>query len=425
MILGRRDIILFLLLIIFIAFAPRAEAGRLSDLKNQVRSTASSIVELEKDISKYRVQLNKIGREKRTLEGAIYELDISRSKVQTDLNVTEKRIDNTELTIEILGLEIQEKEAKIDLNTDTVAQTIRRINEADSQTLVESVLGYENLSDFWDEADSLQQFQSALTVDLAELIELKKNLESNRVDLQVERQNLGAFRSDLFGQRSAIDANINEKDVLLDTTKNQESNYQALLNEKLKRKVAFEEELRAIEEQIRIEIDPDSIPSSGSGILAWPVDNVVITQYFGNTSFSTANPQVYSGAGHNGIDLGVSQGSKVKSALVGTVVATGDTDLVCRNASYGKWVLVRHNNGLSTLYAHLSVISVSKGQGVRSSQTLGFSGNTGFSTGPHLHFTVFASEGVQVGNLRSRACGTTYTIPLADRSAYLNPLSYL
>src|SRR3989344_2762920 len=165
----------------------------------------------------------------------------------------------------------------------------------------------------------------------------------------------------LVGQRSVIEENKAQKDTLLKVTKNEESTYQALLAEKIRQREIFERELAAIEDELRIAVDPGSIPSSGSGVLAWPLDTILITQYFGNTPFASANPQVYGGRGHNGIDLSASTGTRVKAALSGTVTATGNTDLQPGCYSYGKWVLVRHANGLSTLYAHLSVISVSPG----------------------------------------------------------------
>ena len=88
------------------------------------------------------------------------------------------------------------------------------------------------------------------------------------------------------------------------------------------------------------------------------------------------------------------------------------------------WVLVRHGNGLTTLYAHLSSISVSKGQSVLTGQLLGHSGNTGYATGPHLHFTVYASDAVQFKQYTCRS-GPTVTVPISAYSAYLNPMDYL
>ena len=83
----------------------------------------------------------------------------------------------------------------------------------------------------------------------------------------------------------------------------------------------------------------------------------------------------------------------------------GNTDQSCQGVSCGKWVLIKHANNLSTLYAHLSIIKVSGGQQVETGQLVGYSGDTGYATGPHLH-GVFASEGVEIKSYRSKICGT-------------------
>ena len=180
-----------------------------------------------------------------------------------------------------------------------------------------------------------------------------------------------------------------------------------------------------VEAKLQTVVDVSKLPKYGKGVLKYPVDNVVITQYFGNTPFSSKNPQVYNGSGHNGIDFGVKTGTPIYSAQSGTVLGTGDTDAACNGVSYGKWVLVKHANGLSTLYAHLSVIQVKAGDTVGSRQRVGLSGNTGYSTGPHLHFTVYASDAVEITNYKSKVCGTNMRMPIAPRPGYLNPLSYL
>ena len=79
---------------------------------------------------------------------------------------------------------------------------------------------------------------------------------------------------------------------------------------------------------------------------------------------------------------------------------TGNTDLVPGCYSFGKWVMVIHGNGLSTLYSHLSSIDIMKGQQVNTKQILGLSGMTGYATGPHLHFGVYATEGTQIMTLK-------------------------
>jgi len=185
----------------------------------------------------------------------------------------------------------------------------------------------------------------------------------------------------------------------------------------------FTQELNNYEAQLRIIIDPTSYPSAGKGILAWPVDNVFITQKFGDTAF--AKTGAYNGRGHNGIDFRASMGTKIKSTLGGIVEGTGNTDLVKGCFSYGKWVLVRHDNGLSTLYAHLSLISVNSGQRVKTGDIIGYSGNTGYSTGPHLHFGVYATQGVRILKYENSINCKNAIIPVADLRAYLDPLVYL
>ena len=148
-----------------------------------------------------------------------------------------------------------------------------------------------------------------------------------------------------------------------------------------------------------------------------------ITQYFGNTAFAKSG--AYNGSGHNGVDFGTPVGTKLKATLGGTVIGTGDTDVTCAGASYGKWILIQHNNGLASLYAHLSLIKVSKNDVVSTGDLIGYTGNTGYSTGPHLHLTVFATAAVKVESRPSRACGgRSYTMPVAALNAYLNPMDY-
>jgi murein DD-endopeptidase MepM/ murein hydrolase activator NlpD len=234
-----------------------------------------------------------------------------------------------------------------------------------------------------------------------------------------------SLNSTLNDQKNLVELTAKDKSNLLVVTKNKESSYQQLLAERKKKKSDLEAEMLDVESKLKTIVDASKIPKYGKGILKFPVSNVVITQYFGNTPFSSKNPQVYNGSGHNGIDLGVRVGTPILAAEDGVVLGTGDTDASCAGVSYGKWILVKHGNGLTSLYAHLSLIQVSTGDKVTALQKIGLSGNTGYSTGPHLHFTVYASDSVQITNYKSKVCGTMMTMPIAPRAGYLNPLSYL
>lgn len=426
---------------------PYVFAQNVDNLKKEISDFNAKIATLEVEIAKYEAELNVIGSDKRTLQNAIKELNISRKKLLTNIKITKNQIYSTTLQIQRIKKDIINKRDKIADDTEVVASTIRSINEIESQSMVEIILGQNNLDEFWNQLETMQRFQVVIRDELKKLKQLKSELENTKTSSEKKKSQLTNFNTQLSGQKSVLDGNLSGKNVLLNKTVKKESSYQALLN---KRKVAreqFENEMLELESKLRIAIDPNSIPPFGAGILRWPFSNNklqrcktyknslgninCITQYFGNTPFATKNPQIYNGGGHNGIDFRSSVGTKVKVALSGTIVETGNTDLQKGCYSYGKWILVKHNNGLSTLYAHLSQISVKAGQKVITGDVIAFSGGapgsfgSGFSTGPHLHLTVYASQGVKVRQFtKSRNCKNV-RVPIAPLKAYLNPLSYL
>lgn len=89
--------------------------------------------------------------------------------------------------------------------------------------------------------------------------------------------------------------------------------------------------------------------------------------------------------GYNGVDFGAAHGTAIRAAAAGEVIVSKNSGW---NGGYGQYIVVRHGNGTQTLYAHLSANSVSVGSWVASGQTIGAMGNTGRSTGTHLHFEV-------------------------------------
>ena len=399
--------------------------SKVGELQEEINQKNSEVVEIEKEIEKYQIEIDKTLEEGKTLKNEISVLQSTTNKLKSEINLTNNKIDNTNFTIEKLDLEITDKSNSIKSRKDSLAEILRKLDEKESLSLLEILLAHDSLSDFFSDLERMEYLQKDINFSLDELKALKDELEQYQFDKTKEKINLQTLTVNLDDQKKIVETNKSQKNNLLSATKNKEENYKKILEEKLEKKEAFLSEISDLEMQLQIEIDPNSLPSVGSGVLKWPLDTVKITQYFGNTPFATKNPQVYGGKGHNGIDFRASVGTKIKASASGIVEGVGNTDSVKGCYSYGKWILIRHNNGLSTLYAHLSLIKVGVGDSVATGQIVGYSGKTGYATGPHLHFTVYATQGVQITKFEKSINCKNALVPIADPSAYLNPLSYL
>ncbi len=406
-----------------------AQSTEIEKLQEGIKNSGDRLAEIEKEIAKFEAELKTVGAEKQTLQKAINQLTLERKKVSAEISRTENLITSTDLEINKLILEINKTERSIEENEQAIAQIIRAEYKAGEISLVELMLKHNQLSEFWSTFEAHEAVRDSMTSKVAELSSMKRLLDEKRNENTSKRFSLVSLQTQYKDQNTALANNHAEQSDLLQATKNEEKNYQKLLAEKQEAREQIIKDLRNFESQLQFILDPSTIPTAGSGVFDWPLKNVIVTQYFGGTEFAKRNPSVYAGrAYHPGIDLGTPRGTAIYAPLSGTVRATGNTDLVPGCYSWGKWTLIDHANGLSTLYAHQDVISVTPGQKVATGEVIGYSGNTGYSTGPHLHFTVYAKDGVTVRKFNeiktSTSCGPAST-PVAAADAYLDPTLYL
>jgi murein DD-endopeptidase MepM/ murein hydrolase activator NlpD len=400
-----------------ILFAQTAE-----EIRSQISSQREQLNALNKEIASYEKELQVVGAKKQTLQSAVNSLDLSVKRTQTKIRAIQNQISTTELEIQELSGHIINKEEAISVDSAAIAETIRRMHETANASLVEMVLANNSMSDFWDDTENTIRIQDTMHKHATSLEVAKIELTEDRDAEEKKREQLVSQRSNLKSEEQSLAVQKKEQTALLTQTKNQESNYQAIIAQKTAAKKTFESALNDLESKLQFTLDPSKLPAAGKGILRWPLDNVRITQQFGRTADSG---RLYSSGTHNGVDFAASIGTPVRAALSGTVMATGNTDAISGCYSYGKWVLLKHANGLATLYAHLSQINVAEGGSVSTGQTIGYSGNTGYATGPHLHFTVYAAGAVQVRPLGSGKGCHAAVMPVSAQSGYLNPLDYL
>ncbi len=420
-------------------------------IQQQITTHNKSIVSLQQDIQKYQKEISSLSIQNNTLANAIQTLSLQVKENGVRLTITNTKITSTNLTLQKLEYATTQIQQKIDSQHTAVASSLRTIQQTDSISPIIYFLSGSDFSDAWVTVDYLDQFTKALNINVQDLADKKDKLQQTYTQVRKEKISLAALKQEQLLQQHTILAIKKARTNLLLQTKHKESIYQNLIAQKKAAEKSMEEELVRLQAQLHLIVHPGSFPKPQPGILAWPFSRTImqqcaknsnyfgnpdcITQYFGNTPFATKNSQVYSGHGHDGVDIGVIIGTSVRAALSGIVLAIGNTDLAHNSSgqqcySFGKWIMIAHANGLNTMYAHLSEIDVHKGQDVVTGEHIGYSGMTGYATGPHLHFGVYAAEGTKIMTLgsfhnESNTRCSNAVMPVATLNAYLNPLSYL
>lgn len=412
-----------------ISVAEAQSAAEIEELQTEIDNRNQRLQEIEQEIAAFEASLQEVGSERASLEQAIRQLELERSKITAEIERTQNQIDTADLTINKLSSEIDTAEARIATLQEGLAQNIRSDYADSQQSMILLLLGNDTLAEFWNDLEVKESIRSNITEQVQTLHELRQGLLDKEAQTQAQRESLVTLREQYSNQTSVLALNRAEKNELLQATKSEEATYQELLDEKRAMRQQLESEMREFESRLQFILDPTTIPSPGTQVFNWPLDSVQITQFFGGSEFAKRNPGVYGGrAYHPGVDFGVPRGTAIKAPLTGTVRATGDTDLVSGCYSWGRWTLLDHANGLSTLYAHQDLVTVSPGQKVQTGDVIGYSGNTGYSTGPHLHFTVYVKDAVSVRQFNeirtTTSCGSAKT-PVAATEGYLDPIQYL
>jgi murein DD-endopeptidase MepM/ murein hydrolase activator NlpD len=416
--------------LIFSAAISTATAATATDIQTKIAANNQQIADLQKQIDAINKSLNSTSKQAQTLTKALSDLTLTQKKLQVNLSLTTQQISKTGLTLTQLNTDISHTEAGIQASVAVIAESMREINQTESQSVIEELLSNKSISDTWDYINAVRTLQNKISSKINDLKDLNDSLNAKKDEATGQKTKLESYQKSLSDQQKVVASTKQEKDKLLADTKNQESTYKALLADKIKQQIESQKELADYESQLNLVVDPGTLPSARKGLLAWPLDAVTVTQYFGYTADAA---RLYkTTAKHNGIDLRASIGTEVKAALTGVV---WDIATYARSGcQYGRYVLIKHPNGISTIYAHLSVVSVVPGQSVMTGDRIGFSGDTGYATGPHLHFGLYATDGIQIvpdvslprsaGGLGQTSCRSVRTVG-AVTSAYLDPIPYL
>jgi len=383
----------------------QAKAKQLDDINKQMEATKQNLKGTTAERLTLQKQLN-------TIQGNINQLDLG---IKSD-QITVQKL-NLEVTT--LGYDIQDIQSSASDKKAAIEKLLVELQKSDrDNNLLAVFLRNGSLADGILEAQTLSNLQGQLATDVVDLSNLSEKYNNKIQEADNKKSDITSHQQDLANKKSIVEDQKNEQQQILKSTKDKESVFQQQLTELEKEQQQIASEVDALDAVLRTKIDPSLLPTPGHAVLVVPVwgDDVPgdITQGYGATAFAKNG---YAGHWHNGIDFAATIGTPILAADDGEVLATGNQDAYCYKGAYGKFIVIKHANNLTTLYGHLSKQIVAKGATVKRGQVIGYSGMTGYATGPHLHFTVFAGPTFYIGP--SRVCGP---MPYGGD---LNPLSYL
>lgn len=419
---------LFVLLGGTVVFAQTYQpAQSVDEVQEAIEDVNARIRRIESEIAQFRDEANKVSAEKQTLQNKLQQIELERKKLLSSVDLAQEQISATQLSLGEIREGMSETEKAIEIHRNTIAKAFRRLNELDNFSTIEMALSDYRLSEIFQERDEIRVLQNTLGERILDLRFLRADLNDRRKEFLTEQEQLEELQKEILDRKKIVEDNKSQQSVLLRETQYEETRYQNLIAEREALRKAFEQELYAYESKLVFLLDPTLLPARGSGILSWPLDSILVTQMFG----AKTGPHRTYANGHSGVDFRAN-GDPVYAMADGVVQGVGDTDIACRAASFGKWVLLDFDNNLAATYGHLSIISVTKGQRVKRGQLIGYSGNTGRSTAPHLHVSLYAGidangkSPVEVQGKESLACkGKILVQPRAPIDAYLDLLDYL
>ena len=386
---------------------------QIEENNRKISGVEDSIAEIEGEKDILDDELSKLKREIDQRNGVIdeYQRNIDEHQKNIDeknslIYSVSKEIENTELKIQDLNTKIQQNEEELDRLEKLLAERIREIYKyANNNSLGLDLLFtmvFDMNKDLQEVMDTLHSVSKITENDRRLIEEVKQkrdDIKRDRENLDREIQSLDLYRKDLENQIQEVEVLkaelVSKKEELeaeLQKVKDLEYEYQTkydALDESVKQKreelIRIQQDNEQLERQLSEYLN--SINNSGivggsngvspSGYLR-PSTGPITSNYGWRT-----HPVRGSKSMHTGVDFGGKTGDTIIASRAGEVAFAG-----WYNNVYGNVVILNHGGGYQTFYAHMSRVSVSKGQVVDQGQRVGFMGSTGLSTGSHLHFEV-------------------------------------
>jgi murein DD-endopeptidase MepM/ murein hydrolase activator NlpD len=363
-----------------------------ADLASAIKGTADELKGINADLTAVKVKIDA--------------MQVKVDAVKADYEDLVKELQGLDATLAVIQAQEAAKKAQLAERKALLAERLRSAYDTDRTSLLESFLSGGTFTDllsemsyFIDVGEQDKALASQIAVDQETLASLHQATEDTRVRTDGLRLETAAQKRALDKSLVALTAARAQLKALEKRTSaalaKQKSAYALVARNKAAARAALAKASAAqsklqgeIAAMIRKQMQSGNIPSAYNGTLSWPMSGDV-TQNFGCTGFAWEPPLGSCDHFHRGIDIVAQYGTPVHASGDGTVAYIGWN--YADGADPAWIVIIAHSGSLQTWYAHMQPRypdGISEGSHVSAGQVVGFEGNTGHSTGAHLHWAV-------------------------------------
>ena len=377
-----------------------ASAASSAEIQKQINKLKSQNAEIQKQINAAQGQYDANYSDMEAMAAEKIAIDQELTLINSKIELTNQEIQAYGQLIADTQEELEDAQEELRVLSEAHRERVRVMEEEGKISYWEVLFQANSFTDLLDrinmveeinESDRRRMEQMRIAADIVTATQM--NLETGKADLEIVREQLTVDEQLLAEKQAQYDS------ILLELEKKSEEfailvAESELLQEELMQEIAAKEvELKEAkhDEYLRqLALKGDNPPSNATWLM--PVSGFRLTSAFGMRK----HPVLKVNRMHNGVDMACAAGTPIYATRAGTVTT----------ASYqangaGNYVSINHLDGFSSIYMHMTHYVVSKGQSVSQGQLIGYVGNTGISTGDHLHF------------------GISYA------GTYVNPLAYI
>ena len=375
--------------------------------------SAASSAEIQKEINALKNEKAEIQKQINAIQSQ-YDANFSDMKdivaqknaIDQEITLLNTKIETTNQEISAYNQLIADTQEELDTAEEELLelstmhrQRVRAMEEEGTLSYWEVIFQANSFIDLLDRINMVEEINASDRRRIEQMRIAADIVSATRMNLEQEKSELETVRVQLAEDEAALELKRAESDEVLHELEKKAEEFQVLLDEsemlqdELMKEIAMKEvelkEAKYDEYLAKLALQGENPPSNASWLM--PVSGK-LTSAFG----MRVHPVLGYKRMHNGVDLAAAIGTPIYATRAGQVTRTA-----YQAGGAGNYVSINHLDGFSSIYMHMSHYVVSAGQSVSQGQLIGYVGNTGISTGPHLHF------------------GISYA------GTYVNPLAYI